>query len=282
MSAAVRRTLNLAASLALNPALTAPLLWLLTYGPQSLRTQLADRVGALRDPRQRVLVLKVLRWLLAAGVVRGVNRGLNRVALNAWRAGSEKGRWRWEGEVAVVTGGSSGFGELIVKGLAAKGVKVAVLDIRPLPVGLQGCKSGSHMRRFGGGVDGSGRLTATDAHISFFDCDITDPDAVASTAEEVQRKLGAPSVLVNNAGIFDAHSILSTSHEYLRKIFEVNVLSNWTTVRAFLPGMIAQNRGHIVTVASGASFIGIAGMADYTATKAAVLSFHECTYLSMY
>jgi all-trans-retinol dehydrogenase (NAD+) len=141
MSVAVRRTLNLATSLALNPALTAPLLWLLTYGPQSLRTRLADRVGALRDPQQRVLVLKVLRWLLAAGVVRGVNRSLNRVALNAWRFGSERGRWRWEGEVAVVTGGSSGFGELIVKKLASKGVKVAVLDIRPLPVGLQGCKS---------------------------------------------------------------------------------------------------------------------------------------------
>jgi all-trans-retinol dehydrogenase (NAD+) len=98
---------------------------------------------------------------------------------------------------------------------------------------------------------------------------------VFATAEEVQRKLGAPSVLVNNAGILDAHSILGTSHEYLRKIFDVNVLSNWTTVRAFLPSMIAQNKGHVVTVASGASYIGVAGLADYTASKAAVLAFHE-------
>lgn len=115
----------------------------------------------------------------------------------------------------------------------------------------------------------------TDAHITYFKCDITNPDAVFATAEEVQRKLGAPSVLVNNAGILDAHSILGTSHEYLRKIFEVNVLSNWTTARAFLPTMIENNKGHIVTVASMASYVGVAGMADYTATKAAVLSFHE-------
>jgi all-trans-retinol dehydrogenase (NAD+) len=114
-----------------------------------------------------------------------------------------------------------------------------------------------------------------DAHISFFSCDITDPNAVFATADEVQRTLGAPSVLVNNAGILDAHSILGTSHEYLRKIFDVNVLSNWTTVRAFLPAMVAQNKGHVVTVASSASYIGVAGLADYTASKAAVLSFHE-------
>jgi all-trans-retinol dehydrogenase (NAD+) len=272
MSVAVRRTLNLAASLAFNPALTAPLLWLLTYGPQALRTRLADRVGALRDPRQRALVLKVLKWLLAAGVVRGVNRGLNSVALNGWRVGSEKGRWRWAGEIAVVTGGSSGFGELIVKRLANKGVKVAVLDVRPLPAGLQGCRFWFYMC-------GVVVLTATDAHISFFSCDVTDPEAVFATAEEVQRKLGTPTVLVNNAGILDAHSILGTSHEYLRKIFDVNVLSNWTTVQAFLPGMIAQNKGHIVTVASMASYLGVAGMADYTATKAAVLAFHECSCL---
>jgi len=39
--------------------------------------------------------------------------------------------------------------------------------------------------------------------------------------------------------------------------------------------MLKQNKGHIVTVASTASYSGVAGVADYTATKAAVLSFHE-------
>jgi short-subunit dehydrogenase len=72
-----------------------------------------------------------------------------------------------------------------------------------------------------------------------------------------------------------AHSILDTNHAYLQKIFAVNVLSNWTTVQAFLPDMIAANKGHIVTVASTASYVGVAGMADYTASKAAILSFHE-------
>jgi short-subunit dehydrogenase len=87
--------------------------------------------------------------------------------------------------------------------------------------------------------------------------------------------LGPPSILINNAGIAGAHRIIDTSPEFLRKIFEVNVLSNWWTVKAFLPDMITSNRGHIVTVASMASFITVGAMVDYCSTKAAVLSFHE-------
>ena len=82
---------------------------------------------------------------------------------------------------------------------------------------------------------------------------------------------------MNNAGIAQAHTILDTSDEYLRKIFDVNLLSNFTTVKAFLPDMIAKNKGHVITVASTASFLGAAGMVDYCSTKAGVLSFHEGT-----
>lgn len=104
---------------------------------------------------------------------------------------------------------------------------------------------------------------------------MTDPDAVFRAASAIKQNLGAPSILINNAGILGAHTILATKHEFLRNLFGVNVLSNWTTAQAFLPDMIARNKGHVVTVASTASYLGVAGMADYTASKAAVLSFHE-------
>jgi all-trans-retinol dehydrogenase (NAD+) len=104
----------------------------------------------------------------------------------------------------------------------------------------------------------------SDAHIKFFKCDITDPTAVYAVAESVKSSLGAPSILINNAGILASHTI-----------FDVNVLSNWYTTKAFLPSMIATNKGHIVTIASTASYVGVAGIADYTASKAAILSFHE-------
>jgi NAD(P)-dependent dehydrogenase (short-subunit alcohol dehydrogenase family) len=93
--------------------------------------------------------------------------------------------------------------------------------------------------------------------------------------------MGAPTILINNAGILASHTILTTSDVYLRKIFDVNVLSNWYTTKAFLPDMLRDNKGHIVTIASTASFIGVAGLADYTATKAAILSFHEGMFLAL-
>lgn len=69
-----------------------------------------------------------------------MNKQLNRIALNAWRVRSEKKRWIMNQEIAVVTGGCSGIGERIVKGLVNQGVRVAVLDIHQLPLGLQGCR----------------------------------------------------------------------------------------------------------------------------------------------
>jgi all-trans-retinol dehydrogenase (NAD+) len=118
----------------------------------------------------------------------------------------------------------------------------------------------------------------TDAGLKFFKCDITDSSEVYSVAEKVKETMGAPTILINNAGILASHTILTTSDAYLRKIFDVNVLSNWYTTKAFLPDMLRHNKGHIVTIASTASFVGVAGLADYTATKAAILSFHECTF----
>lgn len=237
---------------ALNPVITGALLWALTRGPARVRDRLINSVSALRSPEKLARVTKALRWLLVLGLGRTVNKKLNQLALNAYRMNNEKKRWNWNEEVAVVTGGCSGIGLLTAKRLILKGVKVAILDIQQLPPALQGYAS-----------------------IRFFACDISDPDAVASTAEKVRSTMGSPSILVNNAGISHPHTILKTSPEYLRKIFDVNLLSNWYTIQAFLPDMIEKNKGHVVTVASLASYLSVGGMVDYCATKAAVLCLHE-------
>ncbi|KAF2826515.1 dehydrogenase/reductase SDR family member 8 precursor [Ophiobolus disseminans] len=256
MSAALQRASNLLTlslgQVALNPAVTAALLYILTRSPDRVRGRIINRFAVLRDPKRFVQIVKALKWCLAFGIAGALNRQLNNAALNAGRWTSESKRWDWGREVAVVTGGCSGIGELMVKRLVGRGVRVAVLDIQALPPSLQGY-----------------------AHIKFFACDITNPEQVYATAEKVTQTLGSPSILINNAGILSAHTILNTPDAYLRKIFDVNVLSNWYTAKAFLPAMTKANKGHIVTIASTASYIGVAGLADYTASKAAILSFHE-------
>lgn len=144
MSVALQRVVNLltlsVGHVALNPVLTGALLWILTKGPPQLRSQLTSRIAALRDPKRYAQILKALKWCLALGVTGVVNKQLNQVALNAGRFSSEKARWNWSREVAVITGGCSGIGELVVKRLVDKGIRVAVLDIQQLPPSLQGCK----------------------------------------------------------------------------------------------------------------------------------------------
>lgn len=99
-----------------------------------------SKSAILRDPKRFAQIVKALKWCLALGVTGVVNRQFNDVALNAGRWTSEKQRWNWHEEVAVITGGCSGIGELIVKKLINRGIKVAVLDIQSLPPSLQGCK----------------------------------------------------------------------------------------------------------------------------------------------
>jgi all-trans-retinol dehydrogenase (NAD+) len=58
-------------------------------------------------------------------------------------------------------------------------------------------------------------------------------------------------------------------------MFDINILSHWSTVQAFLPDMIAKKKGHIMSVASLASFVSLAAAVDYSCTKSALLAFHE-------
>ncbi|RWA04219.1 hypothetical protein EKO27_g10882 [Xylaria grammica] len=196
------------------------------------------------------LVPKVIQGVLFFSIARSLNSGLNKWATNNWRFSASKPH-RWSDEIVVVTGGSSGIGEQLVLGLIRHGLKVAVLDVQAPPESI------------------------SDLGAKFYECDVTSSDSVSHAADAVRRDLGHPSILINNAGIQKSAPILKTDHRLVRKVFEVNTISHWITAREFLPRMIQHDRGHIVTVASVASFVGLPCGADYAASKAAALAFHE-------
>jgi NAD(P)-dependent dehydrogenase (short-subunit alcohol dehydrogenase family) len=243
----------------LSPLFSGTLLFAVTYAPgadavRDALINLASRLplGALpSNSGFSTTTTTALSAFFALSVVLQLNRTLNMMAANSWRLTASKG-WDWPNEIAVVTGGSSGIGKDITEKLAALGVRVAVLDIQDLP-----------------------KTMANDSRIRFFECDVTSPESLAAAADGVRQEFGHPSILINNAGITSPDPILKMAPSFLRKIFSVNCISHWLTVQQFLPHMIQMNKGHVVTIASIASFVALPTGADYSASKAAALAFHE-------
>jgi NAD(P)-dependent dehydrogenase (short-subunit alcohol dehydrogenase family) len=246
-SAPVRGLQSLSAAVQ-SPYFTGPLLAALLYAPDNIKQQVLQHLPASFNMD---VAQKVLQVLLGLGALKALNQGLSSMAANSWRVAAAKG-WDWPREIAVVTGGCSGIGYCIVKRLVARKVKVAILDIQSLPQDF-----------------------AANPLVRFYKCDITSPESVAKAADAVRKDLGHPSILINNAGITRPLPILEMPQDFLQKIFDVNCLSHWTLVQQFLPNMIKVNKGHVMTIASLASFIALPKGADYSATKAAALSFHE-------
>jgi all-trans-retinol dehydrogenase (NAD+) len=70
-------------------------------------------------------------------------------------------------------------------------------------------------------------------------------------------------------------TILDEPEASIRRSFEVNTFAHFLMVKEFMPAMIKQNHGHIVTLASMAAYVTVASIIDYNCTKASTVAFHE-------
>lgn len=111
--------------------------------------------------------------------------------------------------------------------------------------------------------------------IAFYQCDVSDKDAVKRVAAKIVEEIGHPTILINNAGIVRSKLVLDNSDEDIELTIGVNLTSHFWTVREFLPNMIEKNHGHIVTVASALSMTGAAQAAAYSASKYGLIGMHE-------
>ncbi|KAF2765641.1 NAD(P)-binding protein [Teratosphaeria nubilosa] len=238
----------------LNPFLTAPLWLLLTVAPDNVKEPLLAQLRQHVSAETIVKAITALKWLTILGGASLVNSAMNVWAYNNFRIRSEKSRYYWPKEVAVVSGAAGGFGRLICKNLSANGVNVVALDI----------------------VDSLPKDMQQDAKITYYKLDVTDHEAIQDLAVRIKQTHGTVSVLVNNAGIAAKDmGLLTVTPETLRKIYDVNLISHYYMLQAFLPDMIAANKGHVVTTASMSSFVSPPAMAPYATTKNALVSLQE-------
>ncbi|KAL8206741.1 UNVERIFIED_CONTAM: hypothetical protein K2H54_022214 [Gekko kuhli] len=80
---------------------------------------------------------------------------------------------------------------------------------------------------------------------------------------------------MNNAGVIAPTDLLSTEDHEIQKMFEVNILAHYWTSKAFLPAMMRNNHGHIVTVASAGGHIVAPFLVTYCSSKFAAVGFHR-------
>lgn len=236
-----------------SPIFTGGLLYALTRAPDSVRGPLISRLRQYLSPESIARIVTGLKWLLALGLVRNVNSAISAWAVNNFRFRSERRNYDWPRELAVVTGGSGGFGSLFAKDLAKHGIKVVVLDVTEgLPADME-----------------------KNPRISYYKCDLTSRETVMEVAQQIRNDHGDPSILINNAGVAFSHDTLAVSERSLDLLFRVNIISQYYTLQAFLPAMIEKKKGHIVSIASMASYLSPPGLGPYCQTKAGVLSLWE-------
>lgn len=168
------------------------------------------------------------------------------------------------GEIALVTGGGSGLGRLLALRLANLGAIVVVWDIN---------KTGN---------DETVKLVQAAGGTCYgYVCDVCDREDVYKKAALVREEVGQVSILVNNAGVVSGYRLMDTPDKLIVRTMEVNVISHFWTVKAFLPAMMENNKGHIVSIASIAGYVGVPKLVDYCASKFAAVGFDEALRMEL-
>ncbi|MBR23015.1 MAG: short-chain dehydrogenase [Leifsonia sp.] len=145
-----------------------------------------------------------------------------------------------EGLVAVVSGGGSGIGAAIADELAARGARVAVLDLRP-----------------------------GDEHVGIR-CDVGDNASVVAAVAAAAEELGGIDIVVNNAGVGAVGAIDENDEDEWHRVWNINVVGIMRVTRAALPFLKRSSAAAVVNTSSIAATAGLPQRALYSATKGAV------------
>lgn len=156
-----------------------------------------------------------------------------------------------QGKVAIVTGGAAGFGEAIVRLYAAEGAQVMIADLA---------------------VDqGQALAQALGPQVAFQACDVASGSDVAELVRQCTERLGAPDIVVNNAGTTHVNQpMLQVDEATFDRMFAVNVKSIYHMAQAVVPLMRARRSGVILNVGSTAGIRPRPGLTWYNGSKGAV------------
>jgi 3-hydroxybutyrate dehydrogenase len=170
------------------------------------------------------------------------------------------------GQVAVITGSTSGIGWAMAEALSCRGVKV-VLNGLGDPAEIEANRRSLEVR--------------TGAPVRYHGADMTDPAQIAAMVAFAREEFGRLDILVNNAGVQHVEAIETFPPEQWDRIIAVNLTSVFHAIRAAVPVMKAQKRGRIVNIASAHGLVASPFKSAYVAAKHGVLGLTKTVGLEV-
>lgn len=162
--------------------------------------------------------------------------------------------------IALVTGASRGIGAAIADALAEQGHQV---------FGTATSTAGASTI--------SARLAALNPQLDAagLQLDVNNSDSIAQALAVISERAGAPTILVNNAGITRDQLLLRMSEDDWQSVQDTDLRSVFRLSKACLRGMMKQRWGRIISITSVIGSIGNPGQANYAAAKAGVTAFSK-------
>lgn len=164
--------------------------------------------------------------------------------------------------IALITGGAQGIGFACAQALAADGAQIVLADIKQNEVEAAAAKLGDNTLAFV--------------------CDVSDPSAVNDMFEQIEKQLGAVSILVNNAGISLPGDFLETSVEDFQKVIAVNLTGAFCVLQRAAKAMVKEKiNGSIVNMSSVNAQVAIPSIAAYCSSKGGVMQLTKSSSLAL-